>query len=93
MASSVRLSFTTKSWCPPPHTDPDPHTTPLRSHSSQLASVRVPISLTMSPPRWPPPPSRWQGRALISLLSPHLLPGMWLPPPSVTVDEGHGVFR
>ena len=61
MVSSVKLSLTTKSWCLPPHPNLDPRTAPLRSHGSQLASVRVPISLTMSPPCWPPPPA--DGRA------------------------------
>ena len=92
MAFSVKLSLTTKSWCPPPHPHPDPHTAPLRSHSSQLASVsaylpdHVTSSLASSPQQM-----AGQGSYLTSVSS--LAAWHVAATPSVTVDEGHGVFR
>lgn len=80
MVSSVKLSLTTKSWCPPPHPNLDPRTAPLRSHGSQprfCESAHLPDHVTSL---LASSPCRWQGRALISLLSPHLPPGMRPPP-------------
>lgn len=92
MASSVKLSLTTKSWCPPPHPNPDPHTAPLcpqfSAHFCESAYLpdHVTSSLASSPQQM-----AGQGSYLTSVSS--LASWHAATTPSVTVDEGHGIFR